>query len=167
MKLLIGYASRYRATEGIAREIGRILVDSGHDVDVLPLEQARPGEYDAYIIGSAVYMGNWLKAAREFVDRHAAELRACPTWLFSSGPIGDPAKPEGDPQGLPPILEKVAPREHRLFAGRLDWARLNLAEKAIVTMLKAPQGDYRNLADVRVWAAEIGEALRIGGPVKS
>ena len=36
------------------------------------------------VIGSAIYMGRWLKTAREFVSEHVAELSAVPVWLFSS-----------------------------------------------------------------------------------
>lgn len=54
------------------------------------------GGYDAVVLGSAVYVGRWLEPARELVDAHAEELAARPTWLFSSGPIGDPPKPEAD-----------------------------------------------------------------------
>ena len=35
------------------------------------------------VIGSAIYMGRWLKTAREFVSEHVA-LSAVPVWLFSS-----------------------------------------------------------------------------------
>ena len=44
-------------------------------------------------LGSAVYMGRWMKPGRELAQRQAAALAARPVWLFSSGPVGEPAKP--------------------------------------------------------------------------
>jgi menaquinone-dependent protoporphyrinogen oxidase len=37
-----------------------------------------------------------VEPARTFAADHAAELAARPTWLFSSGPIGDPPRPKAD-----------------------------------------------------------------------
>ena len=42
------------------------------------------------VLGSAVYAGRWLEPAREYAATHAGGLRTRPTWLFSSGPIGEP-----------------------------------------------------------------------------
>jgi menaquinone-dependent protoporphyrinogen oxidase len=53
---------------------------------VRPVEQV--GDLSGYtevVLGSAVYVGRWLEPARRFVEEHADELAARPTWLFSSG----------------------------------------------------------------------------------
>jgi menaquinone-dependent protoporphyrinogen oxidase len=52
--------------------------------------------YDAVVLGSAVYLGNWMKPAKEFAVREAAALAAVPVWLFSSGPIGSPPEDPAD-----------------------------------------------------------------------
>jgi len=78
------------------------------------------------VLGSAVYMGNWLESAREFATEHAEELAARPTWLFSSGPTGDPPRPSADKAvSIDPIIAAVTPRDHRLFAGKLDRHQLS------------------------------------------
>lgn len=64
----------------------------------MPLEEVGPiGGYDAAILGSAVYAGHWLKPAKELVACLAGDLSDRPVWLFSSGPMGEPPKPEEDP----------------------------------------------------------------------
>lgn len=74
--------------------------------------------YAAVVLGSAVYMGRWLEPARELVERRAEAFATLPTWLFSSGPIGAPPKPEaGDAVKLDEAVERIGAREHRLFAG--------------------------------------------------
>jgi menaquinone-dependent protoporphyrinogen oxidase len=160
MKVLVGYASKYGATDEIAHEIGRVLSNLGLDVTVSQIEATRAGEYDAYVIGSAIYAGNWLKAARQFIEENRAELASSRVWLFSSGPVGRPPKPEGDPEGVAALLDSISPEGHVVFAGKLDKKPLNLIEKAVVAAFRAPEGDYRDWDGVLRWAAmEIGEAL--------
>jgi menaquinone-dependent protoporphyrinogen IX oxidase len=69
-------------------------------------EQVREVDgYDAVVLGSAVYAGHWLKPAREPVGRLGTFLADRPVWLFSSGPVGDPPKPEGDFRDWPEIRQ--------------------------------------------------------------
>lgn len=149
-------ASRYGATAGIGQAIADALRTHGvdataHDVsDVESLDGA-----DMVILGSAVYIGHWLGPAREFAEAHAQELAQMPVWLFSSGPIGDPPKPEEDPVDIAGIVEATQAREHRVFAGRLERRRLRFADRAVVTALRAPEGDFRDWDAIHEWAREI------------
>jgi menaquinone-dependent protoporphyrinogen IX oxidase len=70
MKVLVAYASRHGATRGIAQRIADVLRTEGLEVDVAPVDHAAGvGAADAVVIGSAVYMGTWLKEAVEFVKQ--------------------------------------------------------------------------------------------------
>jgi menaquinone-dependent protoporphyrinogen oxidase len=168
MKVLVSAASKYGATSEIAEEIGRVLRqaldDRGLDgdivVDVLPAEEVSSVEdYGAVVLGSAVYAGHWLEPARELVERHAEALSERPTWLFSSGPIGEPPKPEEDPVDVAPILEATNARDHRVFAGKLDKSSLRFVEKAIMVAVRAPEGDFRDWGEIRAWTEGIAETL--------
>src|SRR5258708_1052784 len=80
--------------------------------------------FDAVILGSGIYMGRWLEPATAFVDAHAEELATRPSWLFSSGPLGDPGKPDDDDAAaVQDMLERIGPCEHRLFRAQLDRGR--------------------------------------------
>lgn len=166
MRVLVAAASRHGATAQIAGEIGVALRDGaggGIVVDVLPAEEVSSLEgYDAVVLGSAVYAGRWLESARKLAERHAEALSRRPTWLFSSGPVGDPLKPEEDPVDVAEILKATGAREHRVFPGRLDRRELGFAEKAIVLALRAPEGDFRDWEAVRAWAREIAADLAPG-----
>ncbi|HLG90671.1 MAG TPA: flavodoxin domain-containing protein, partial [Candidatus Saccharimonadales bacterium] len=86
MKVLVAVASKYGGTQEIAYVISKIMSKCGIDTDVKNIEtDSDIASYDAIVLGSAVYHGNWLKSARDFVDKHAEELASRPTWLFSSG----------------------------------------------------------------------------------
>ena len=159
MKVLVGYASKYGATDAVAHQIGAILSELGLDVMTARLGNTKVEGYDAYIIGSAIYAGNWLKDARRFVDRNLDELRAKRTWFFSSGPIGRPLKPEGEPAGIEDFIYEVMPEDHAIFAGKLEKAHLNLLEKAMASVFQAPEGDFRDWDAIARWAIDVGDAL--------
>jgi menaquinone-dependent protoporphyrinogen oxidase len=82
-----------------------------------------------------------------------------PTWLFSSGPVGDPPKPEEDPVDVAEVSEKTSAREHRVFSGKIDKSKLSFAEKAIVVAVRAPEGDFRDWDEIGDWANSIADSL--------
>ena len=159
MRVLVTSASKYGATAEIARRIADVLTTSGHDVDLEPAESTDLIGYDALVIGSAVYAGHWLPAARTLADRVAAELTKRPVWLFSSGPVGEPPKPEEDPVDVAAIVKATNAREHRVFAGKIDRDLLSFPEKAIVMALRVRSGDFRQWEEIEGWAGEIAAVL--------
>lgn len=161
MKVLVAAASRYGATQRIAETIGRVLTDHGLDVKVARAEGFDDVTlYDAVVLGSAVYMGSWLPAARRFVEEYGEELARRPTWLFSSGPLGSPLRPQEDEAvHIAPIWAKTSAIEHRLFGGKLDKRELSFSERAVMHAVRAPEGDFRDWDDISAWAASIAETL--------
>jgi menaquinone-dependent protoporphyrinogen oxidase len=73
-------------------------------------------------------------------------------WLFSSGPIGPPPFPPDEPHDVAPLLRLTGARGHVLLPGRLDTALLSFAERAVVTAMRAPLGDFRDWAAVTAFA---------------
>ena len=160
MRLLVVAASKHGSTAEIATALGEALARRGITTAVADAaDVADIEEYDAVVLGSAVYAGRWRQEARELAERHGEFLRSRPVWLFSSGPVGDPLKPEEDPVDVEQITAIVGSRGHRVFAGKIDKSRLSLAERAIVKSLKVPEGDYRDFGAVGAWASEIADAL--------
>jgi menaquinone-dependent protoporphyrinogen oxidase len=163
MKALVTVASKHGATREIAEEIGgtlRACLGVEAEVEVLPVADVGGASgYDAVVLGSAVYMGHWLTSATDFVHHHRGELVAMPVYLFSSGPVGSPLRPEQDPLELGTLRRLIRAREHRLFAGRIDRHRLGLAERALIAALHVPDGDYRDWQDIRSWARHIAATL--------
>jgi menaquinone-dependent protoporphyrinogen oxidase len=163
--VLVAYASRHEATREIAAAIAERLIHHGLAAearDVADVADLSP--YGAVVLGSAVYIGRWLKPARAFADTHAAELRERRVWLFSSGPIGDPPKPDaGAAVDIEPIVAATGALEHHLFAGRLDRGDLGLRERVVIRAVGAPEGDFRDWDQVRSFADRIAAALTHGG----
>jgi menaquinone-dependent protoporphyrinogen oxidase len=160
MKVLVTAASKYGATGEIAAAIGEVLTERGLDAAVLPPEEVRSvDDFDAVVLGSAVYAGHWMKAARELVDRTGDALASRHVWLFSSGPVGDPPKPQEDAVDVAGIVESTGAREHHVFVGKIEKKQLSFGDKAIAVAFRVADGDFRDWADIRAWAAGIADAL--------
>lgn len=161
MKVLLAVASKHGSTREIAAAIAATLRTQSFEVDLRDIaEVAEVAGYDAVIIGSAIYAGQWLPEARQFAKHHAVQLAARPLWLFSSGPLGaGEPQPHDDPQQLATALQDVAIRDHRIFVGKLDPADLGFGERLIARVVHAPAGDFRDWSAVRDWASAIGAEL--------
>jgi menaquinone-dependent protoporphyrinogen oxidase len=167
MTILVSAATRHGATGEIADRIAAGLAERGLDVDVRRLQDVSDVSlYDAVVLGSGIYFGNWMKEARSFVDAHAVELAQRPTWLFASGSVtGDPPVAD-DPNAIRrSLVEKLVSstqaREHKLFGGKLDSSRLTLPERLPVRMAKGREGDWRDWHAVDEWAGAIADELAV------
>lgn len=158
--VLVAYASKHGATRGIAERIGERLRTRGLDVRIGEaggdLEMTG---FRAVVLGSAVYAGHWMGAAKDASDRLASAEPPPEVWLFSSGPIGDPPKPDEDPVDVAEIMRSTQARAHELFAGKLDKSQLGFGERAIVAALRAPEGDFRDWKAIEEFADQIADAL--------
>jgi menaquinone-dependent protoporphyrinogen oxidase len=183
-------ASRHGGTAGIAERIAEVLRASGVDAVVADAaDQPDPAGFDAYVIGSGVYMGSWLKEGIEFLDRSQSALAGKPVWLFSSGPLPPSSKsgeesdrltsalgPEDGPgsggrKKIAALAGIIQPRDHRIFFGAFDpedppramaerLVRLVPGSKKIL-----PTGDWREWEAIEAWAREIGQELTTRVPV--
>lgn len=159
-KILIAFASRHGATAEIAAAVGRRLDEARFATTVRSADVVSGlSGFDAVIIGSAVYMGRWLPAARDLIAGHGTELRAMPTWLFSSGPIGTPARPEADSGDGDALRKEIAAVGYHRFTGRLDRKLLSFTERATTRLVGAEEGDFRDWDDIRLWADSIAAHL--------
>jgi menaquinone-dependent protoporphyrinogen oxidase len=163
MRVLVTYATRHASTAEIAEAIGHVLsgtAAAAAAVDVLPVEDVDDvQDYDAVLLGSAIYNGRWLGPARQFVHANTEQLAKRPVWLFSSGPIGEPLLPNTDVGEVTALAELIQARGHKLFAGQLRLAELQLAERSAVRQVHAVEGDYRDWNIIRAWAAEVADSL--------
>ena len=166
MKVLVAYGSKYGATTEIAERIGTVLRETGFEVSVRSAELAGDvREFDAVILGSAVYAGHWIKEAVEFLETNQEALCTRPVWFFSSGPTG-----EGDPvermhgwrfpEPQQAIADRIKPRQITLFHGKIDLNKMHFGERLIIRALGAPVGDFRDWNAITAWARNIATALQ-------
>ncbi len=189
MKVLIAYASRAGSTKEIAEFIGEKLRGRGVEAEVQDVGSARAaGGYDAYVIGSALYMFHWMKDARQFLSKNRDLLAIRPVWLFSSGPVGvqktDSAGRDlrdasvSGPKEIEELKEAARPRDHHVFFGALYGEKLRggigltyrFMQRSKAVRESMPDGDYRDWQDVATWADSIADSLLAPGttvPIQS
>lgn len=161
MRILVVIASKHQATAGIGDAIVDELRACGHEAKrVAPGDVRTFAGIDAVVLGSAVYMTQWMESMRDFVARRGDELRALPLWVFSCGLAGvastgaveDPARASG-------MVRQLDPLGYITFKGRLDPAALGLRERSVTRLGTAPEGDYREWGKIRAWARDIATQL--------
>jgi menaquinone-dependent protoporphyrinogen oxidase len=121
-RVLVAYASKLGSTAEIAETIAQVLRDGGHEASAVPARDvASLDDWDAVVLGSALYSAYWQRDARRFVTRFRDGLIARPLWLFSGGPldrrlarVDQPITPDGAQ-----LTAGLGARAHRTFGGRL------------------------------------------------
>lgn len=158
MRVLIVHGSKLGGTAGIAQMIADRLSIRGLTPTVEPASnRPSPGQFDAVVVGGALYANRWHKAARRYLKKCAADLLPKPVWLFSSGPLDDSAL-----ESIPPtsqvseLIELVGARDHITFGGRLEEDAPGLIAGA---MAKSQAGDWRSQEQIEDWADDIATAL--------
>jgi menaquinone-dependent protoporphyrinogen oxidase len=161
MTILVAYASKYGSTQGIAEHIAEQLRQLGKPAEARSMDDVSdPGSYEAFVLGSGIYAGSWLKEAREWVHRYQAVLAQHPVWLFSSGPLGEVKDIDSfRPKEMAKFEQTIRPRAERIFFGALDYHKLSFPDRMILKALRASEGDFRDWPAIEAWAASIAQDL--------
>ncbi|HSG67941.1 MAG TPA: flavodoxin domain-containing protein [Bacteroidales bacterium] len=165
-KVLVAYASKYGSTAEIAEKIGEVLAGRKLHVEVAEVNNVpNLKDYDAVVIGSAVYIGKWRKDAVRFMKIFEKDLREKRVWIFSTGPTGkgDPAALlEGWnlPKNVEPIVNSINAEDVTIFHGALDMDKLSGMHRMMIKKVKAAVGDFRDWEEIVAWAGKIADNLQ-------
>jgi menaquinone-dependent protoporphyrinogen oxidase len=165
MTVLVVYASRHGATEGIAARIAARIVDAGIAVDLRRVDRAASlDRYDAVVFGAPVYDQSWPPEADQFVDRHREALAARQVWLFSVGSFGDTKRLVGslthkEPKRIGEVLAAIEPREYRVFQGVIRKHQWPFWSRVLFHAFGGRFGDHRDWPVIDAWADGIALAL--------
>jgi len=158
-KILVAYASRAGSTGEVAEAIGKVLCEGGAAVDVrLAKDVTDVSPYRAIVVGSAIYMGQWMSEAAKFVEMHREALSQIPVAYFA---VCLTQKDDTEENRrtvaayLDPVREVVQPVDVGLFAGRLDCSKLSFLYRLIAKVMGSPEGDFRDWEAIRAWAANV------------
>jgi menaquinone-dependent protoporphyrinogen oxidase len=159
MTILVAYGSKRGGTGGLAHMVADALREEGFSVEVAPARTVKSvQEYEAVIVGGALYAARWHRDARRLVRRSVHDLRRRPVYFFSSGPLDQSATQTEIPpvKGVKKLMGDIGARGHITFGGRLAPDAKGFPASA---MAKKNAGDWRDEGHVRTWVHEIAHAL--------
>ena len=159
MQILVAYATRKGSTGEIASVIGKELEGEGHQVRVSLLKDISSLEgYNAAVLGAPVYTGHIDDDLRKFVERNKNGLKTIPVAAFAVGlapvdpKVGSVSALEDQLKGMAVQVNLVA---MKVFAGKLDPAQHSFMTKTVISLMKAPTGDFRDWDAIKVWAKSL------------
>ena len=158
------FASKHGSTREIAERIAAVMRREGVEADAFEAgDPEQLDDYDAVVLGSAVYTGRWRPEAWHFVRKHRDRLAAMPLWLFSSGPVGKGAEDAAHaaaPLRVKRAAERLGAREHVIFGGRApegpDAGRI---ARSMAKSMTPEERDARDWDVIEAWARSIAAQL--------
>ncbi|GGO92114.1 flavodoxin domain-containing protein [Wenjunlia tyrosinilytica] len=168
LRVLVAHGTKNGSTAEIAEMIGTTLREHGIVADVRPAGDVRDvTEYDAVVLGGALYTNRWHRDAVRFSRRHRGKLADRPVWMFSSGPLDASAAQ----RRIPPTasarraMGRLGARDHATFGGRLEDGAKGLIARQILKSGRG--GDFRDRGQIRSWADGIATDLAAQPPYTS
>ena len=162
--ILVAYATRYGSTQEVAEQIAATLCECGLQVDLRPAREVRTlDEYDAVVLGAALYIYRWHRDARRFLSRHRKALLDRRVAVFALGPTQDEEEQFQDARSQ---LDKAlasfpwfSPTTVEVFGGKFDPAKLPFPINRFAG--GEPASDIRDWDAIRAWARDLPEKLRL------
>ena len=162
-KILVTYATRAGSTAEVAASVAEVLSATGATVDVKPVTAVHEVKgYDAVVVGSAIRMGHWLPEAVEFVKANRESLSHIPTAYFLVSGFLQEDTPEMRRRVLAyldPVRKILEPTSIGLFAGKIDYSRMDWQDRTIAEAISSSEADWRNWEAIRAWAHELQTSL--------
>jgi len=119
------------------------------------------GPHQAAIVGSAIYVDQWMSEAVKFVETHRDALSQVPMAYFT---VCLTLKDDTEENRctvaayLDPVREQVSqvqPVDVGLFVGRLDYSKLPFPYRLIAKAMGETEGDFRDWEVIHAWAGEL------------
>jgi menaquinone-dependent protoporphyrinogen oxidase len=157
--ILVTYATRAGSTFEVATCVAEVLRAAGATVDVKPVMAVHEvKDYDAVIVGSAIRMSRWLPEAVTFVKANREALSHIPTAYFLvSGLLRDdtPEMQRKVLAFLDPVRTILEPTTIGMFAGKMDYSKMDGFDRSIAEGVDSAEGDWRNWEAIRQWARDL------------
>jgi menaquinone-dependent protoporphyrinogen oxidase len=151
--VLLAYATRFGSTQEVAETVAASLREAGLEVDLQLMSQVESlDQYEAVVLGAAIYNTKWHAEAHQFVARHQAALTQRPVAIFTLGPLSSSESAmQNSRRQLDKELAKyrwLKPVAVQVFAGKYDPKKpgMGFFERLL------PARDYRDWKAIRAWA---------------
>lgn len=172
MKVLIVYATRNGSTQEVATFIGDALREAGLDVTIADADTVQDvTPYDAFVLGTGIYRGEWLPALRVFLRKFRADIGDKPifAWMLCIRLLETDGQDYVMAEYVPHhLLDGFNVQDIQPFLGKLLLAEVDLSDRWALSLRYEGNIDPTQVnADYRDWDAIRDWALRIAQQVKS
>jgi menaquinone-dependent protoporphyrinogen oxidase len=170
-RILVAYATRAGSTAEVADAIGKKLAAGGAMVDIKPIKKVQSIDgYQGVVLGSAIRRGAVLPEVTDFIKTYKEELRKLPVACFIVCMILRENTEENRKKAasyLDPLSAEVNAVDTGMFAGKLDYSKLNFVDAFVVEhIIGTPEGDLRDWKQINDWAANLLPKLQNINKVK-
>jgi menaquinone-dependent protoporphyrinogen oxidase len=161
MKALMTVASKHGSTLELGRAIAEVMTGRGIEIDFHPPERVRSlSAYEAVILGSGVYANKMLPTMTALCYRWGDQLAARLVYFFCAGPLDASERTLLLlPHDIRDLARQVGARAVKQFGGRMSLGELKSTERALMRMVGAKPGDYRDWDEALRWAGEISDDI--------
>ncbi len=158
-RILVTYATKKGSTREVAEAIALRLEGHGLTTTLLPAAEIDElGDFDAVVIGGALYTGRWHADARRFLKEFREPLAGMQLAVFAIGPLTTSDEDvAGARKQLDHALEKtpeLEPVAVAIFGGVV------VPDKLHFPFSRMPASDARDWETIRAWADEVAETVR-------
>jgi menaquinone-dependent protoporphyrinogen oxidase len=176
MHILIIYGSVEGQTHKIAERIAEVLRNQGQQVTTLSGERVPADfsldQYDAAIVGGAIYIGKYPKYIKTFVSRYRDRLNSIPSAFYTVCMGIRSQRPESREEALqfgPNFFAETGwqPKLSATFAGAVKYTQYNFITRFIMKRISKKEGgstdtsrdhEYTDWASVERFADEFVQA---------
>jgi menaquinone-dependent protoporphyrinogen oxidase len=161
VKVLVTAVSKHGATKAIAEAIAaRLRKHNLQTVSRSPLDPHVLDAVDAVVLGIAIYGSHMMPQAGVFAREWGEQLRSAPFYMFASGPLnGADVNKTPLPEDVRHLVDRLDPRAVALFPGSMRMEVLRPTERAVMRMVGALPGDYRDFEAINAWADGVARDL--------
>ncbi len=163
MKVLVGYATMHGSTEEVARRIGAVLTQKGHEVTVQDVKTiTHVDEYEVFVLGSPVHSGTWLPELKTFLKAFEPQIvgKPCYIWVTCIRVLEEYGMEHVmDFYMEPELLANLNVRSKTAFAGKLDLPSVDWTERWTLASRYDGHawpsnfdGDFRDWDKITDWA---------------
>lgn len=171
MKVLIAYASRKGSTAETAEFFGGVLRD--HELDVVVADADDVTDvtgYDAFILGTGIYKGEWLPAILTFIRKFKVDLGQKPifAWMLCIRLLEDDGRTHIMDNYIPyHMFSDLNLVDAKPFLGKLKMVDVDFKERWTLGLHydgnldpSEVNEDYRDWDVMREWAESIAVRLQ-------
>jgi len=155
-RILILYSTTDGHTLTISQRLQDIIVEQGHEVDVIAIDASEPLNLEAFdkiVIGASIRYGKHQQHVHDFIDRHRKSMQSRPNAFFSVNLVA--RKPGRDRLDSNPyvkkFLQRIAwqPQHVAIFAGKLNYPVYNWLDRNIIRLIMRLTGGPTDPSTVR------------------